>query len=319
MDARTRVTVVGEALVDLLWRRGAQEARAVPGGSPANVAVGLHRLGRPVTLVTTWGDDPPGELVRDHLAGIGVEVRRAATDSGRTAVALAFLDDGGAASYDFLATWDPRELPMPTDTTVVHTGSLAIVVEPGASRVLALCREQRRLGRTVVGDLNVRPAVQPDRDAYRAACRRLADTADVVKASDEDLAWLCPGAQPAEAARELLAHGPRLVVVTLGGAGALAVTPDTEVRVPAPAVTVVDTVGAGDTFQAALLDAVAQRGGPPAGPALAEELARCATAAAVTCTRIGADPPSRAELAEALAASRSSSVPTWEAAKTRFS
>ncbi|MDT0344357.1 carbohydrate kinase family protein [Streptomyces litchfieldiae] len=293
----TRVTVVGEALVDLLWRTGARELSAVPGGSPANVAVGLHRLERPVTLLTAWGDDPPGALVNDHLVTTGVEVRRVPADSARTIVALAYLGADGAATYDFLADWAPLELPVPEDTTVLHTGSLAVVIEPGASRVLDLCRRERARGRTVAADLNVRPAVQPDRDAYREVCLRLAGAVDVVKASDEDLAWLFPDREPAVAARALLAAGPRLVVVTLGAEGAFAVTAEDEVRVAAPVVDVVDTVGAGDTFQATLLDAIAENGGPPAGrEALAAVLARCAEVAAVTCTRVGADPPYRAEL-----------------------
>ncbi|WP_049579097.1 carbohydrate kinase family protein [Streptomyces sp. SBT349] len=293
----TRVTVVGEALVDLLWPDGATEVRAVPGGSPANVAVGLRRLERPVTLLTAWGEDPPGALVREHLARTGVEVRRMAADAARTMVALAYLDAGGAATYDFLAEWSPREMPVPEDTVVLHTGSLAVVIEPGASRVLDLCREQRRRGRIVAADLNVRPAVQPDRAAYRAACERLAGAADVLKASDEDLAWLFPGLAVAEAARALLAAGPRLVVVTRGAEGAFAVTAEDEVAVPAPRVAVVDTVGAGDTFQAALLDSVAERGRPPSGTdALSAVLRRCARAASITCTREGADPPTMAEL-----------------------
>jgi fructokinase len=298
VDGPSRVTVVGEALVDLLWRTGEREVRAVPGGSPANVAVGLHRLERPVTLVTAWGDDAPGELVRSHLAETGVTVRRAPTaPPGRTIVALAYLDRDGGARYDFLAAWDPLDLPVPEDTTVLHTGSLATIVEPGASRVLDLCREQRRRGRTVVADLNVRPAVQPDPDAYRAAVRRLAEVADVLKASDEDLAWLYPGLAPANAAKRLLAHGPRLAVVTLGAEGALAVTAGRVVRVGARPIEVADTVGAGDAFQSALLDAIAAHGGPPTeGDQLASVLARCTAAAALTCTRTGADPPSRAEL-----------------------
>jgi fructokinase len=293
----TRVTVIGEALVDLLWRTGARELRAVPGGSPANVAVGLHRLERPVTLLTCWGDDAPGALVREHLAGTGVDVRRMPADADRTTVALAHLGEDGAARYDFLASWAPRELVVPGDTAVLHTGSLATVIEPGAARVLRLCGEERARGRTVAADLNVRPAVQPDRDAYRAACLRLAGVVDVLKASDEDLAWLFPEQEPDAAARALLAAGPRLVVVTLGARGALAVTGDDEVRVAAPRVTVVDTVGAGDTFQAALLDAVAAHGGPPSGrEALTAVLTRCGEAAAITCTRVGANPPTRAEL-----------------------
>ncbi|GAA1916772.1 carbohydrate kinase [Streptomyces sodiiphilus] len=299
--AGPRVTVVGEALVDLLWRSGAREAHAVAGGSPANVAVGLRRLGRPVTLLTTWGDDPPGELVRDRLARTGVEVVRVPSGSPRTTVALAFLDGQGAADYDFVASWDPLRLPVPEGTAVLHTGSLAVVVPPGAERVLRLCREQRERGRTIVTDLNVRPAVQPDRAAYLTACHRVAEVSDIVKASDEDLAWLLPGLSAREAARSLLARGPRLAVVTEGRRGAFALTTTAEARVSAPRVTVADSVGAGDTFQAALLDAVAARGGPPEGPGELEAvLTRCATAAAITCTRTGADPPTREDLARAL-------------------
>ncbi|KRV49551.1 hypothetical protein AQ490_19680 [Wenjunlia vitaminophila] len=303
-----RVTVVGEALVDLLWETAGHRVTPVPGGSPANVAVGLHRLGRPVTLVTTWADDPPGELVRAHLESTGVDVRRAPDSSGRSMLALAYLDGHGSASYDFLTAWAPEELTVPDDTAVLHTGSLAVVVEPGASAVLRLCRRTRdRPEVAVVADLNVRPAVLPDRDAYRDACLRLAAATDVVKASDEDLAWLFGHADPVVAARTLLAAGPRLVVVTLGAAGALAVTEGTEVRVPARRTTVVDTVGAGDAFQAALLDALADRcgGGGRPFPATPDELtavlSRCVTAASVTCSRVGAVPPTAEELAAARA------------------
>ena len=302
MNGSSRVTVVGESLVDLIWRRGAEHVVPVPGGSPANVAVGLHRLGRPATLVTVWGDDPPGELVRAHLESTGVDVRRAHSEAGRTTLAIAYLDDDGAATYDFLVAWDPRELPVPADTAVLHTGSLAAVVEPGASRVLRLCREFRaEAGRTVVTDLNVRPAVQPDRDRYREACLRLAGASDVVKASDEDLDRIFPGRTPSDAARLLLAQGPRLVVVTLGADGALAVTAGEEVRVSAPRTTVADTIGAGDTFQASLLDAVAAGGVPSSPDGLRAVLARCTAAAAINCSRTGASPPTLAELEQAIA------------------
>ncbi|GAB3119153.1 carbohydrate kinase [Streptomyces calidiresistens] len=296
-DAPGRVTVVGESLVDLLWRPGAREITAVAGGSPANVAVGLHRLERPVTLVTTRGEDHPGRLVDERLDGLGVDVLRVPSGSPRTTVALAHLDAEGSADYDFLASWDPLDLPVPEDTTVLHTGSLAIVLRPGAERVRKLCAAQRAAGRTVAVDLNVRPAVQPDRAAYLAACLAVTGEADVVKASDEDLAWLMPDLDPAAAARRLLETGPRLAVVTLGAGGVLAVTADEEVRVPAVAVEVVDTVGAGDAFQAALLDALAERGGPPADAAdLGSVLERCVRAAALTCARTGSQPPDRAEL-----------------------
>ncbi|GAB3105956.1 carbohydrate kinase [Streptomyces calidiresistens] len=295
MRRAARVTVVGESLVDLLWRKGEDQPRAVAGGSPANVAVGLRRLGREVTLVTTRGDDPPGELVRARVEEAGLDVRWMPS-SGSTTVALAHLDDAGAARYEFLASWAPDELTVPADTAVIHTGSLAAVLEPGARRVLELCARQREAGVSVAADLNVRPAAQPDRERYRVAARRLASATDVLKASDEDLGWLYPGQSPERSARRLLAEGPRLVVVTLGAAGALGVAPSGTVRVTAPPVEVVDTVGAGDAFQAALLDAVARDGVPSGTAELTRVLERCARAGALTCTRAGSQPPTLEEL-----------------------
>src|SRR5690242_13252724 len=189
MTTTGQITVVGETLVDLVWHTGTGSIAPHPGGSPANVAIGLRRLGRPVSLITSWGDDAPGALVAEYLAGTGLEVLRAPSASGRTTVALAYVDDAtGSATYDFLAAWDPDGIPVPDGTVVLHTGSLAAVVAPGADRVLDACRRLHgRPGTAVAVDLNVRPAVQPDRDAYRSAVRRIARAADIVKASEEDL------------------------------------------------------------------------------------------------------------------------------------
>ncbi|MFJ3106781.1 carbohydrate kinase [Streptomyces sp. NPDC086835] len=300
MSSATRVTVVGEVLVDMLWRLG-EQPRLTPGGSPANVAVGLKRLGRPASLVTAWVNDPPGQIVNAHLRSTGVDIVRVPSASLRTPLAVAYVDENGSASYEFLATWDPHILPLPADTAILHTGSLAVVVEPGASYVLKLCREVRAQGRTlVVADLNVRPAVQPDRIVYREMALTLATATDVIKASDEDLAWLFPNMQPIDAARALLAKGPRLVVVTQGRHGALALTSNGDVHIPAPQVQVADTVGAGDAFQAALLDCLADAGIPTAPARLTQVLSRCAMAAALNCTRIGSSPPTQQELQSAL-------------------
>ncbi|WP_326701346.1 carbohydrate kinase [Streptomyces sp. NBC_01754] len=310
MNAGTRIAVVGESLVDLVWRPGADQIRPVPGGSPANVATGLRRLGRPVTLVTSWGEDPPGELVARYLAGTGLDVVRAATASRRTTVALAYVDkESGSATYEFVPFWDPVDLPLGDDVRLLHTGSLAAVVAPGAGKVLDACeRLHGRPGRAVSVDLNVRPAAQPDRAAYRAAVGRLCAVTDVVKASDEDLRWLWPDRDPADSARELLAFGPRLVVLTRGAEGAMACTPDCEASVTAPEVPVVDTIGAGDAFQSALLDSLLTEGrdGEPAVrvPDTPEELRvlleRPVVAGALATTRSGAQPPDGDELRAAL-------------------
>ncbi|MEZ0067018.1 fructokinase [Streptacidiphilus sp. MAP12-20] len=304
VDGRS-VAVIGEALVDLVWPNGSTTLSAHAGGSPANVALGLQRLDRPVTLVTTWGDDAPGALVAKHLAAAGLRVRRAPDASGRTMIALAHVDRGtGAADYDFLTAWDPVELPLEPEVTLLHTGSLAVVVQPGATRVVETCAAFRsEPGRAVSVDLNVRPAVQPDRDAYRSAAERIVRVADVVKASDEDLGWLWPDRTPEEAARALLELGPRLVVVTRGGAGALALTDRHRAEIPAPQVTVVDTIGAGDAFESALLDGLFGSEGvrlPESAAELTALLRRCAAAGALACTRAGAQPPTREELAAAL-------------------
>ncbi|MFC7616381.1 carbohydrate kinase [Actinokineospora soli] len=213
------ITVVGEALVDVV-PDGDGGAKAHPGGSPANVAVGLARLGAPVTLVTSYGDDPYGELVDAHLRGNGVTVHRG-HDGGPTSVAEVTLDADGVAQYDFRIDWrlDGADLPP---SVCLHTGSIAAVLEPGATAVEALVRATRP--RAVVSyDPNCRPSLMGAPDAARPRIERLVALADVVKVSEEDLAWLHPGRPYAEVAREWLALGPAVVVVTCGGEGSFGV------------------------------------------------------------------------------------------------
>lgn len=157
------IAVVGEVLVDLVWPMGTNRIVPHPGGSPANVAVGLHRLGRQVTQLSCWGDDPPGELIDSYLAETGMSVRRLISTSRRSTIAHVYLDPStGSATYDFLAIWDPTEIIVPEQTILLHTGSLAAVVEPGATPILKACRALRnRPGCAVSIDLNVRPAFLP--------------------------------------------------------------------------------------------------------------------------------------------------------------
>jgi fructokinase len=296
------IAVVGEVLVDLVWPMGTDRIVPHPGGSPANVAIGLHRLDRQVTLLSCWGDDPPGALIDAYLSATGVDVRRLPSRSRCSTVAHAYLDPNtGSATYDFLAAWDPIEISVPADTTLIHTGSLAAVIEPGATPILKTCRGLRnRLGCAVSIDLNVRPAALPDRATYRAQIERLTREADIVKASDEDLTWLYPDLDPDNAARALLKLGPELVVLTRGSQGATGLTAEHEVTLPAPEVRVADTIGAGDAFQAALLDALVQHDAGIRIPTTAAELTsvlhRCITAGAIACTRPGARPPTRQEI-----------------------
>ena len=301
------VLVIGELLVDLIWRTEDGD-RITPhvGGSPANVALGLQRLDRPVTLATCWGDDPAGRLIEAHLEATGLHVMRVRSASNRTMIALAYVDSvNGAASYEFMPAWDPNLFTVKPDVTLLHTGSLAGVIGPGAERVQEACRHVRvRSGCVVSVDLNVRPAALPRREAYRAASEQLVRYAHVVKASDEDLEWLYPGFDPVGAAHALLTLGPQLAVVTHGAGGATAVTAEHRVDMRAPAIEVVDSIGAGDAFQAALLDALLGGGAETAEkvhiPETAEELSAllryCTAAGAIACTRAGAEPPTREEI-----------------------
>ncbi|WP_053205453.1 carbohydrate kinase family protein [Jiangella muralis] len=295
--------VVGEALTDVIVERDGAEARH-PGGSPANVAYGLGRLGRRTALVTELGDDADGAAIRAHLASAGVEVRTQGA-AARTSSAIARLGADGSADYRFELTWELGPVAVAEPPLVLHTGSLATTVEPGAAAVERLARDVRG-GSTVSYDPNIRPDLMGGADGLRGRVERLVAGSDVVKASDQDTAFLAPGRAAVEVARDWLRLGPALVVVTLGGDGAVAVTAGGEVHVPAAPVAVADTVGAGDSFTAGLLDGLWDEGllGGPARPLLravptgvVERVVRRATqAAAVTVSRAGANPPTRAEL-----------------------
>lgn len=309
------LTVIGEGLIDVVRRPTGTESH--PGGSPLNVAVGLARLDHPVQFIGRRGDDANGRLLADHLRAANVLVPLP-PDESPTSVAIAELDHRGAATYHFELDWHLPNLRDRVDTllsstTLVHTGSIASVLEPGADQVLHLV-ERARPRATIGFDPNCRPTITTDPEVVRGRVERFVALADVVKASDEDLAWLYPGVDPLDAARRWLTlgapEGPAFVVVTRGADGPWAVGHNGETAVPAPSVRVADTVGAGDSFMAALLSAVVDRelDGAQRRSELrrldARELGRildfAARAAAVTVSRPGANPPSRAELRAAL-------------------
>ena len=185
--------VVGEALVDLVGQRGGRTFSAHPGGSPANVALGLARLGVPVVLRTRLGRDSFGEMVRSHLEADGVEVDGGAGDHAKTTLAIATLA-AGVASYDFRIDWDVDALvPLPVETRCLHTGSLATVLPPGNAHVVDLVEREHERGRVTVSyDPNVRPALLGDVERARPEIEHLVALSDVVKVSDEDIRWLYP-------------------------------------------------------------------------------------------------------------------------------
>ncbi|KQX49976.1 MULTISPECIES: carbohydrate kinase [unclassified Streptomyces] len=292
--------VIGECVADIVPAPAGSGAadRVHPGGSPANVAYGLARLGRDVTLLTQLADDPHGRLIGDHLTGAGVKVEVGGVPA-RTPSAVVGLDAHGGAAYTFDIAWTLSAGTAGPAPAHVHIGSIAAVVAPGADTVLAEA-ERLRHGATVSYDPNVRPALMGERAAAVARVERCVALADLVKASDEDLAWLYPGEDPYAVAARWLALGPAVVLVTRGAAGSVALTRHHTVAAGAPPVTVVDTVGAGDSFMSAVLDTLAGRGreslgGLDAGD-LAELLRRAGAAAAVTVSRAGALPPDQSEL-----------------------
>lgn len=317
------LTVIGEGLVDVVQRSSGIEAHV--GGSPLNVAVGLARLGHPVQFIGRYGRDAYGESVAAHLKASSVMLPQA-PDGLPTSVATALVDDDGAATYTFDLAWElpglAERLPfMLQGTTLLHTGSIATMLAPGAADVLAAV-EHSHPSATISFDPNCRPSIITDADYARRQAEKFVTLSDIVKASDEDLAWLYPGVDVLDSARRWLslggAEGPAMVVVTRGATGPWGITAAGEAEFAAPRVEVADTVGAGDSFMAALLSGVVDRGLAGAQnradlralPAedLTALLAHAARAAAVTVSRPGANPPTRAELNRVEAAAEEAEV-----------
>jgi fructokinase len=297
MDA-PRFLVAGEALVDIVVPASGTPERA-PGGSPLNVAVGLSRLGIDTTLVTEIGDDGLGRLLVDHLEGSGVRLADGSVVPGnRTSTATATLDETGAASYVFDLRWDLGECVIPDGTTALHVGSLGAAVRPGRDSIVALVERASAEGLVVSFDPNARPAFTPDHEQAWRDVQEVAGWSTLVKLSDEDLEFLRPGQDATEVASSLLAGPTRLVVVTFGGEGAVAMSPEASVRVASGSSNVADTVGAGDSFMAALLAVAVEHGLEGLDESrLTAYVAAAHEAASITVSRRGADPPRRAELA----------------------
>lgn len=303
--------VCGEALIDLVPspEGGTYSARA--GGSSANVAVGLGRLGTQVSLIARLAGDPFGRLLREHLSASDVDLAMAVPADQPSTLAVVSLDPHGKAEYAFYIDgaadggWRPGDLPavLPGGATLHLSGSLALSVPSMGDALEALLRREQ--GRRLLAfDPNVRPMIAQDEAALRARLDRWLGLVDIVKVSSDDLRWIAPGVTVADLAARWRGLGPMLVVVTLGEQGAYALGPAGPVSLPAAPVEVVDTVGAGDAFTSGLLAAL-DAGGPLSRSSLTELSTDGLTAAvefaqrvaALTCQRVGADPPWRRDLA----------------------
>ena len=296
------IWVCGEALIDLI-PRGEQKI-AIVGGGPANTAKALARLGFDSYFIDGISTDGFGGMIKDQLLHDGVNLKYAHYSEKQTCTADVSLDKAGVASYiftidgtatfDFTNDWlpDPQEIKP----VVLQIGTLATIVQPAADVLLEWAKRVAKVA-PIVFDPNVRSSVLPDRPKYQEAIAKWAAISEVIKVSEDDLAWLYPEQDQIAIAEEWIKGGSTLVIITKGSYGIIGVTKDDVVSVPGVKIEVVDTVGAGDTVGAIVVEAIVERGLEViTGDVLREVLVRATKAAAVTCSRAGANPPTRAEI-----------------------
>jgi fructokinase len=307
------ILVAGEALYDLVPDEDGGSLAAHPGGGPFNTARTIGRLDQPVAYLGRLSRDRFGTRLRSILDADGVRPEAIVETDEPTTLALADVDEDGVARYRFYSegtsaaglTVDAALAALPSSVSMLHAGTLGLVLEPTASALEAVIT-QLSASALVALDPNCRPSVIPDREAYRERLGRLLECAHVVKVSEEDLEFLEPGRPPVEAIRSLLAHGPEVGLLTRGPGGAVVVTRSVDVAVPAPRTKVVDTIGAGDAFGGGFLAWWRARDLVPDDLAkidLAVEATRFAClVAARTCAKPGASPPYLSELGGELVA-----------------
>ncbi|AXJ08668.1 carbohydrate kinase [Arthrobacter sp. PM3] len=288
------VVVVGEALIDVVT--SPEGTIEYPGGSPANVAYGLGRLGVATGLLTAIGDDAHGAAIEKHLHSAGVTLLPGSYSLGRTASATATLAPDGSAAYDFDISWALEPVAPACSPKVLHTGSIATFLAPGAGAVKSFL-QQCRHECTITYDPNIRPALLGSHAEAAAIFEDLVQLTDVVKLSDEDAHWLYPRKDLEDTAAHLLGLGAGLAVITQGAQGSLLATHAAQLNVPSVKSRVADTIGAGDSYMAALILGLLTRGTDGFAPAVLEQLGRTASmAAAITVRRPGANPPTLEEL-----------------------
>lgn len=305
--ATAPVLVVGETLVDIVHTPDGAVTEHV-GGSPANVAMGIARLGHETVLATTLGDDDHGRRCREQITDHGVTIENLDAGGHPTSTAKATLDESGAAEYDFDLHWELRPVDDLARFGHVHTGSIAATLLPGAEVITQTLTDAREHA-TISYDPNVRPTIMGTVDEVRVRIEELITVSDVVKASADDVEWLYAGRSLTEVMTAWGGLGPGLVVVTRGGDGVTyRVSSTGEVgEAPARVDRVADTVGAGDSFMAGLVSGLLDAG--LLGDAAARDRLRAATldavapaveralgTSAVTVGRSGAYAPTREEI-----------------------
>ena len=298
----SQVWVTGEVLIDLI--PNGSERKPIVGGGPANTAKALSKLVIDTRFIDGISTDDYGQMAKDELAASGAKLDYVKYSDKPTCLAIVSLSDSGSASYEFVientATFDftPDWLPNPQTErpALLHIGTLATVIEPGASVLFEWAQSVAKVA-PIVFDPNIRPAVISDRKQYVMQVERWVSISSAVKVSDEDIRWLYPSLEIEQVVDSWLAKGPSLIVVTSGDKGLAGYRMGEKVSVDAVKVVVADTVGAGDTVGAILVEAIVKDGlDTLSGVRLEMMLKRAAKAAAITVSRSGANPPTLKEI-----------------------
>ena len=298
----SQVWVVGEVLIDLI-PEGA-DRKPIVGGGPANTAKALSKLGIDTQFIDGVSTDEYGQMAKDELVSAGVKLDYVKFSDKPTCLAIVSLSESGSASYEFVientATFDFTSdwLPNPQSErpSLLHIGTLATVIEPGASVLFEWAQSVAKVA-PIVFDPNIRPAIIGNRKQYLAQVERWVSISSAVKVSDEDIKWLYPSLEIDQVVNNCLTKGPSLIVVTYGDKGLAGYRVGEKVSVDAVKVVVADTVGAGDTVGAILVEAIVKDGLKSlSGVGLEMMLKRAAKAAAITVSRSGANPPTLEEI-----------------------
>lgn len=294
--------VIGEALTDIVSTEG--ESTEYPGGSPYNVAISLGRLGNDVALLTSLGSDFRGAEIVKRLDESHVRVEPASLRRGPTSTAQARIEADGSATYSFDILWDLPEWRPTREFRVIHAGSIALFLQPGAAQVKQILRAGHR-DSMITLDPNIRPALLGSHRETLEHFESLLSIATVVKLSDEDASWLYPNLGIDEVMLRMLAAGPSVAIATRGPSGSLLASRTARVEVASVPTPVADTIGAGDSYMGAIIHAMLtghfggqlRQGDEIGRDRLAEAGAFAARVAAITVSRSGANPPWKRDLA----------------------